>query len=56
LAECDREIAQSARDDEAARRLQAVSGVGIITADAVCASVGMHVTSKTAGSSPPGWG
>ena len=40
LAACDREIAQSARDDEAAKRLQAVAGVGIITADAVCASVG----------------
>jgi transposase len=40
LAECDREIAQSAHEDEAARRLQAVAGVGIITADAVCASVG----------------
>lgn len=40
LAECDREIAQSARDDEAARRLRAVAGVGVITADAVCASVG----------------
>jgi len=40
LAECDREIAQSARDDEAARRLRAVAGVGVITADAVSASVG----------------
>lgn len=40
LALCDREIAQSARDDEAAQRLQAVAGVGVITADAVCASVG----------------
>ena len=40
LAECDREIAQSARDDEAARRLRAVAGVGVITADAICASVG----------------
>lgn len=37
---CDREIAQSARDDEAARRAQAVAGVGVITADAICASVG----------------
>ena len=40
LALCNREIAQSARDDEAAKRLQAIVGVGIITADAVCASVG----------------
>ena len=40
LALCDREIAQSAQDDEAAKRLQAVAGVGVITADAVCASVG----------------
>jgi len=40
LALCDREIAQSARDDEAAQRLQAMTGVGVITADAVCASVG----------------
>lgn len=40
LALCDREIAQSARDDEAAKRLQAVAGVGIITADAVSASIG----------------
>jgi transposase len=40
LALCDREIAQSARDDEAAKRLQEVAGVGVITADAVCASVG----------------
>jgi transposase len=40
LALCDREIAQSAHDDEAAKRLQAIAGVGVITADAVCASVG----------------
>lgn len=40
LALCDREIAQSARSDEAAQRLQAIAGVGIITADAVCASIG----------------
>ena len=40
LALCDREIAQSARDDEAAKRLQAVVGVGMITADAVSASIG----------------
>lgn len=40
IALCDREIAQSARDDEAAKRLQAIAGVGVITADAVCASVG----------------
>lgn len=40
LAECDSEIAQSAHDDEAACRLRAVTGVGVITADAVCASVG----------------
>lgn len=40
LALCDREIAQSARDDEAAKRLQAVAGVGVVTADAVSASVG----------------
>lgn len=40
LAECDRVIAQSARDDEAARRMRAVSGVGVITADAVSATVG----------------
>lgn len=33
-------IAQSARDDEAARRVQAIAGVGVITADAICASVG----------------
>jgi transposase len=40
VASCDQEIARSARDDEAARRLRAVSGVGVITADAICASVG----------------
>ena len=40
LALCDREITQSARDDEAAKRLQAITGVGVITADAICASVG----------------
>jgi transposase len=40
LAECDREIAQSAHEDEAACRLRAVTGVGVITADAICASVG----------------
>lgn len=40
LALCDREIAQAAHNDEAAKRLQAVAGVGVITADAVCASVG----------------
>ncbi len=40
LALCDREIAQSVRDDEAVKRVQAVAGVGVITADAICASVG----------------
>ena len=40
LALCDREIAQSARADRAAQRLQVVAGIGVITADAVCASVG----------------
>ena len=40
LALCDREIAQSARDDESARRLQAMAGIGVITSDAVSASVG----------------
>lgn len=40
LALCEREIAQSARDNEAAQRLQVMAGVGLITADAICASVG----------------
>ena len=40
LALCDHEIAQAVREDEAAQRLRAVAGVGVLTADAVCASVG----------------
>jgi transposase len=40
IALCGHEIAQAAREDEAAKRLQAIAGVGVITADAVCASVG----------------
>jgi transposase len=40
LAQCEREIASSVRDDEAAQRLQAIAGVGVMTADAICASVG----------------
>ena len=38
LAECDREIAQSAGEDEAARRLRAVTGVGVITAKTGCSN------------------
>lgn len=40
LALCEREITLSVREDEAAQRLQAVAGVGIMTADAISASVG----------------
>jgi len=40
LAQCDHAIAQQARHCEAAKRLQAISGVGVITADAITASVG----------------
>jgi transposase len=40
IAECDRAIAAACRQDPAARRVQAVSGVGVLTADATTASVG----------------
>ncbi len=39
MAKCDLEIALSARNDEDARRLQAVGGIGPLTSDAVCATV-----------------
>jgi transposase len=39
LAECDREIAQQARDDPRAVRLARLSGVGPLTASAVAATV-----------------
>jgi len=40
LAQCDRTIAQQARNCEDAKRLQAITGVGVITADAITATVG----------------
>jgi transposase len=40
MAECDRAIAAACRQDPAAQRVQAVSGVGVLTADATTASVG----------------
>jgi len=39
LAECDREIAQQARDDPRALRVARLSGVGALTASAVAATV-----------------
>jgi transposase len=40
IHECDRAIAAACRQDPAAQRVQAVSGVGVLTADATTASVG----------------
>lgn len=40
LGGCDRTIAQNVRQCEEAKRIQAIAGVGIITADAITASVG----------------
>lgn len=40
LAECDRTIAQSAKQDEDSQRLQAQPGIGPISADAISATVG----------------
>lgn len=40
IAACDRAIGIACRDDEAARRLQQLAGVGPTTADAVLATVG----------------
>lgn len=40
LAECDRTIAQSAKQDEHSQRLQAQPGIGPISSDAFAASVG----------------
>ena len=39
LADCDRQIAQQARDDSRAQRLMRLSGVGVLTASAVTATV-----------------
>jgi len=39
LAACDRDIAQQARDDPRAQRLTRLSGVGVLTASAVAATV-----------------
>lgn len=39
LAECDREVAQQARDDPRAVRVARLSGVGVLTASAVAATV-----------------
>jgi len=39
LADCDRDIAQQARDDPRAQRLTRLSGVGVLTASAVAATV-----------------
>lgn len=40
LAECDRTIAQSAKQDEHSQRLQAQPGIGPISADALAATIG----------------
>lgn len=40
LAECDRSIAQSAKQDEHSQRLQAQPGIGPISSDALAATVG----------------
>jgi transposase len=40
LAECDQQIAAQQRDNAAARRVRDLPGVGLLTADAVTASVG----------------
>ncbi|WP_018993104.1 IS110 family RNA-guided transposase, partial [Aromatoleum toluclasticum] len=40
IAECDRQIAAQQADDAAARRVRDLPGVGMLTADAVVASVG----------------
>ncbi|SIR37210.1 Transposase [Aromatoleum tolulyticum] len=40
IAECDRQIAAQQADDAAARRARELPGVGMLTADAVVASVG----------------
>lgn len=40
MAECDLTIAQSAKQDEHSKRLQAQPGIGPISADAICATVG----------------
>ena len=39
IAECDREIAQDVRDDPRAQRVMRLSGVGVLTAGAVAATV-----------------
>ena len=39
LADCDREVAQQAREDPRAQRLVRLSGVGVLTASAVTATV-----------------
>ncbi|MEW6168720.1 MAG: IS110 family transposase [Pseudomonadota bacterium] len=43
------------REDEAANRLAEVPGIGVITASAIVRAWAAPVTSRTAGSSPPGW-
>ena len=39
IAECDREIAQDVRDDRRAQRMLCLSGIGVLTASAVAATV-----------------
>lgn len=40
ITSADREIRQSGQQDEAVQRVQALSGIGPLTADALCATVG----------------
>jgi transposase len=56
LAGLDREIAQRAKEDETARRLMTIPGVGPVTATALAALAPQQKPSSAGGTSPPGSG
>ena len=55
IERCDAEIAAHARDNESARRVREVLGVGVLTASAFAATVPDPRSSATVANSAPGW-
>ena len=55
IAEYDGHLQRAARENERARQLMRLAGVGPTTASALVATVGNGATSRAQGSSAPGW-
>ena len=56
IAELDKEITRHAREDEVARRLMTIRGIGPISATAIAAIARKPRPSRRAATLPPRWG